>query len=45
MKAIHNLDILQSGSLGKGKGREVRKTEQLRTGVAVMTNYMVSHLK
>jgi hypothetical protein len=42
VEAIHDLDILQTGSLGKGKGKEHRKTEQLRIGVAVMVNYLVS---
>jgi hypothetical protein len=41
VEAIHDLDILRTGSLGKGKGREHRKTEQLRIGVAVMVNYLV----
>jgi hypothetical protein len=41
VEAIHDLDILQTGSLGKGKGKEHRKTEQLRVGVAVMVNYLV----
>jgi hypothetical protein len=44
MKAIHDLDILKGGSKGKGKAKESRKTEQLRTGVAVMTNYLVCPL-
>lgn len=44
MKAIKDLDTLRSGSLtnGKGKGKEVRKVEQRRTGVAVIANYLVS---
>lgn len=41
VEAIHDLDILQTGSLGKGKGKEHRKTEQLRVGVAIMVNYLV----
>jgi len=44
MEAIHDLDILRAGSLGKGKGKEIRKTEQLRVGMAVMVNYLVSSL-
>jgi len=44
MEAIHDLDILRAGSLGKGKGKEIRKTEQLRLGMAVMVNYLVSSL-
>lgn len=43
MQAIKELDVLRSGSLAdrKGKGKEVRKVEQRRVGVAVIANYLV----
>lgn len=46
MQAIKQLEMLRSGSLanGKGKGKEVRKVEQRRIGVAVIANYLVSTL-
>jgi hypothetical protein len=43
MRAIKDLEMLRTGSLGhgKGKGKEVRKIEQRRTGVAVIANYLL----
>lgn len=40
--ALINLKILNTGSLGKGKGKEGKKVEKRRQGVAIMANYLVS---
>lgn len=39
--ALLGLPILHAGSLGKGKGKESRKLEKRRTGVAVLASYLV----
>lgn len=41
-KALVQLQILRTGSLGKGKGKADSKMDKRRTAVAIMANYLVS---